>query len=317
MAERHGPGRGAVVSRSVVTIGTFDGVHRGHAALLGLVTSKAESLGTVAAAVTFDPHPAEVLRPGHAPLLLTPGPERIEALATTGIQRLLVVPFDEQLASYDPARFVSEILVARLGVRHLVIGHDHAIGRDRSGDAETLVEIGRGVGFGVDVVDPVQLGGTTVSSSVIRRHLAAGQVEVAARALGRPYEVRGTVVRGDGRGRSLGFPTANVAALSTRKLVPGPGVYAGRASVAGQELAGAIHVGPRPTFQDTTSTLEFFAFDFDGDLYGEAIRVRFCARVRDIERFDSGDALIRAMHDDTRRARSMLEGAGPCAQAPN
>ena len=310
---------------AVATIGTFDGVHRGHRALLDRLVRRGSALGVPAVVVTFEPHPAEVLRAGSPPALLTPGAERIEALATTGIDYVLLLRFDRRLAEFTPDRFVDDVLVHRLRIRHLVIGHDHAIGKDRSGDPPTLTALGRTRGFEVEVVSAIETAGGPISSSAIRRALGAGDVVAAARALGRPYTLRGTVVRGAGRGRGLGFPTANFESDDARKLVPAAGVYAARAAAQAPAasrssaiLDGLLHIGPRPTFGEDRTTLEFFAFDFGGDLYGHMVEVALCERIRGIERFDSSAALIAAMRADLDAGRAVFAaGAGACDAARN
>jgi riboflavin kinase / FMN adenylyltransferase len=221
-------GRGAVV-----TVGTFDGVHRGHLAVLAELRRQAAGTGRRSVLVTFHPHPLRIVRPDAAPSLLTTPDEKKEILAETGIDYAVFLAFTPALSRFSPRRFVEEVLVRRLGLAHLVIGYDHGFGRGRSGDVNTLREIGAEIGFRVDVVDAVPLDGEPVSSSRIRKALIAGDVRAAAAALGRPYSLRGTVVRGDGRGRQLGFPTANLRVNDPDKLLPFEGVY-------------AVRPGPRP-----------------------------------------------------------------------
>jgi len=299
---------------TVVTVGTFDGVHRGHWHVLQSVRAASERLGLPSVLVTFDPHPLTIVRPDAAPpLLSTPG-EKIEVLAESGIDYVVFVRFDAELASYPPERFVREHLIARFGMRHLVIGYDHGFGRGRSGDASTLQQLGREVGFDVEVIGPVAQGEEPVSSTAIRHALVAGDVESAARALGRPYGMRGAVIRGDGRGRQLGFPTANLRIPHPDKLVPSQGVYAARAQLRGRTVNGALHLGPRPTFPGAPPAIELHLFDFDDDLYGEEIGVLFCARLRDVARFESVPALVRAIAADCAAARALFaRGAGACA----
>jgi riboflavin kinase/FMN adenylyltransferase len=263
--------------------------------------------------MTFEPHPLEIVRPEASPALLTPPEEKIEILAQTGVDRVIFLRFDRRLASFEPRRFVEQILIRRVGVAHLVIGYDHGFGRDRSGDADMLRDIGQEAGFGVDVVGPVMLGGEAVSSSLVRKALELGDVVQAATALGRPYTLSGAVVHGEGRGRTLGFPTANLRVPDPRKLIPLDGIYAVRAELRNRSLRGLVHVGPRPTFGDATRTVELFAFDFDGDLYGARVRISFCQRLRGVERFANADDLIQAMESDRRLAeRVFAEGGGAC-----
>jgi riboflavin kinase/FMN adenylyltransferase len=297
---------------TVMTVGTFDGIHRGHQELLRRLRAKADELGRPSVLVTFEPHPLEVVRPEAAPRLLTTPSEKIEILAQTGIDRVVLLRFDERLAAYEPRRFVEEVLLRRLALGYLVIGYDHGFGRGRTGDAATLRSMGEQIGFGVDVVAPISLNeAEPVSSSMIRRALERGDVIRAGSALGRPYTLTGTVVRGEGRGRLLGFPTANIRVPDPRKLLPLEGIYAVHAEARDRRLEGVLHLGPRPTYGDPAVTVELFAFDFDDNLYDELVRVSFVARIRAIERFDSEAELVQAMqHDCALALRLFAEGKG-------
>lgn len=294
---------------TVVTVGTFDGVHRGHWAVLDEVRARAEASSLRGVLLTFHPHPLRIVRPEHAPPLLTTPEEKKEILAESRVEWAVFLSFTRALSRYEPRRFVEEILVGRLGVKELVIGYDHGFGRGRSGDADTLRRIGRDFGFSVDVVEPVSSEGDAISSSRIRRAIQEGDMRAAARGLGRAYSVRGLVVRGDGRGRRLGFPTANLHVSSSEKLVPPPGIYAVRGVLRRGTFPGALHVGPRPTFRGSPPTVELHLLDFEGDLYGEEIRVDFVERMRDVLPFDSVPALVRQMQDDVEAARVVLEGS--------
>ncbi len=291
---------------TTLTVGTFDGVHRGHWRLLEILRETADRLGQPALLVTFDPHPLVIVRPDRAPPLLTTAAEKIEVLAESPIDYAALIRFDRVLADYSPRRFVEEILIARLHMRHLVIGYDHGFGKDRSGDAETLRLIGTELGFGVDVVPPVLGAERPISSTMIRRALEHGDVASATTGLGRPYSLRGTVVRGDGRGKKLGFATANIRPPDPHKLIPMSGIYAVRASLPGRTADGVLHVGPRPTFPGAEPTIELHVFDFDADLYGRDIAVAFVKRIRDIVRFDTVEALVVAMTADCVAARAAL-----------
>lgn len=294
----------------VATVGTFDGLHRGHVALLGELRAAASRRAAPSVVVTFDPHPLQVLRPAEAPRLLTTRAEKLELLAQVGVDQAVLVAFDRELAGWPPERFVREILVDRLGVRHLVIGYDHGFGRGRSGDAETLRAIGAAAGFSVDVVEPVVDEGAPLSSSRIRQALAGGDVEAAAHGLGRPYALRGTVARGDGRGRELGFPTANLVLPDPAKLLPLEGIYAVRADYDGSLRDAVLHLGPRPTYASAAPTIEVHILDFAADLYDRSLEIRFCGRLRAIERFTSEAALAAAIEADCAAARRVLAGAG-------
>ncbi len=293
---------------TVVTVGTFDGVHRGHWAVLSEIRERALASGRRSVLVTFHPHPLRIVRPEAAPPLLTTSEEKKEILAESGLDAVVFLPFTPVLAQYEPVRFVDEILIGRLAVSELVIGYDHGFGRGRSGDVTTLREIGSQRGFRVDVVPPVDVEGESISSTRVRAAVAAGEMSAVRSALGRPYALRGLVVRGDGRGRTLGFPTANLQVLGADKLVPPPGIYAVRAALRTGMHAGALHVGPRPTFQGSTPTIELHLLDFDADLYGERLRVDFIEYLRPVAPFDSVQALVEQMRRDVDQARAVLAG---------
>jgi riboflavin kinase/FMN adenylyltransferase len=291
----------------VVTVGTFDGVHLGHWEVLREICRRAEATGRRSVLVTFDPHPLRIVRPEHAPPLLTTPIEKKEILAESGLNYAVFLSFTEKLARYDPRRFVEEVLVGRLGVRELVVGFDHGFGRGRSGDPATLREIGATLGFDVNEVPPVHANDVPVSSSRIRTAVRQGRMDEARACLGRHYSVRGVVVRGDGRGRQLGFPTANLSVASTDKLIPREGIYAVRGACRAGILPGALHLGPRPTFVGSPPTIELHLIDFDGDLYGEEIRVDFVERLREVRPFGGVAALIDQMKEDVVAARLVLD----------
>jgi len=296
---------------AVVTIGVYDGVHLGHHAVLRLVRELADARGLAAVCVTFDRHPAEVVRPESAPRLLTSPEQKLELLDATGYLDLAFVLHFDEARSREPADdFVREVLVGGAHARLVVVGADFHFGRGRGGDVALLQRMGAELGFEVLGVGlEAAPGGTIYSSTRIRELLAEGDVDGAAALLGRPHEVRGTVVEGDRRGRELGFPTANVA-VPGRVCLPADGIYAGTFTGAdGLERMTAISLGRRPTFYEAAdaSLLEAYVLDFDGDLYGQVARVRFMSRLRGEVKFDSVDALVGQMERDvadTRRALS-------------
>jgi riboflavin kinase/FMN adenylyltransferase len=296
---------------AVVTIGVYDGVHLGHHAVLRLVRELADARGLAAVCVTFDRHPAEVVRPESAPRLLTSQEQKLELLDATGYLDLAFVLHFDEARSREPADdFVREVLVAAGHARLVVVGADFHFGRARGGDVALLQRMGAELGFEVLGVGlEAAPGGTIYSSTRIRELLAEGDVDGAAALLGRPHEVRGTVVEGDRRGRELGYPTANVA-VPGRVCLPADGIYAGTFIGAdGVERMTALSLGRRPTFYDAAdaSLLEAYVLDFDGDLYGQAARVRFMSRLRGEVKFDSVDALVGQIERDvadTRRALS-------------
>lgn len=289
------------------TVGTFDGVHRGHQLVLERLAQRARLRGLPAVLVTFEPHPLEVVNPAAAPPLLTLGDEKSEVLAESPLDYVVVLPFTSTLARYEAADFVDHVLVARLGVRELLIGYDHGFGRGRSGDADVLKGLGASRGFDVAVVEAVQ--GTDnrpISSTTIRRAIAGGDLERAADGLGRPYSVGGVVQRGDQRGRGLGYPTLNLGAASPRKLLPPEGVYAVRVQTPAGTFGGMMNLGPRPTVGDATTSLEVHCFEMTGEHYGQRVRVDLIARLRDTQKFDGLDALRTQLAKDEAAARTLL-----------
>jgi riboflavin kinase / FMN adenylyltransferase len=294
---------------STVTVGSFDGVHLGHQAVLREIDRRARAASRASVLVTFDPHPLEIVNPGAAPPLLTTGPERLEILALSPLDYVLLVRFDRYLAGLTPEEFVREVLLERCALRELVIGHDHGFGRGRSGDVETLRRLGASHGFEVDVVSPVDFGGQHVSSSRIRRAIAGGDLTTAGAMLGRRYGMVGRVGEGERRGRLLGVPTINLSELSPRKLLPPDGVYAVRVEWRGGSAGGMMNQGPRPTFHDGRRILEAHIFDFDGDLYGEWVRIEWIERLRDIQRFGSLELLKEQLERDRAGALAALAAA--------
>jgi riboflavin kinase/FMN adenylyltransferase len=290
----------------VATVGTFDGVHRGHWAVLEEIARRAAARGGTSLLVTFDPHPLEVVNPQAAPPLLTTPEEKRLILAQSPVDRVAFVRFTRELAEFPPERFVREVLEREFGIAELVIGYDHGFGRGRSGDVAFLREIGARDGFAVDVVAAVLIEGRAVSSTSIRRWVAGGDLSSAARALGRPYSVTGPVARGAGRGRSLGAPTMNLAPPHPRKLLPPDGVYAARVAWRGGVHGAMVNLGPRPTFGEHARALEAHLFDFAGDAYGETVTVEFVRRLRDVMRFESAAALARQLEADRRDALAAL-----------
>lgn len=297
---------------TAVTIGQYDGVHRGHQEVIAEVRRLAAAQGLKTAVVTFDRHPAAVVRPESAPQALTDLDQKLELLAETGVDYALVIHFDVERSREPAEDFVDEVLVRCLRARSVVVGEDFHFGHGRRGNVGLLREMGHESGFEVLGLDLVGLDGEAsaepVSSTAIRVALNEGRVEDAAIMLGRPHEVRGTVLEGDRRGRELGFPTANVAVPADIQL-PADGIYAGRyVRPDGDALPAAISLGRRPTFYDDqpASLLEAHVLDFAGDLYGETAAVRFVARLRGEERFDSVDALVAQMQRDCDEARTLL-----------
>jgi riboflavin kinase/FMN adenylyltransferase len=295
--------------RSVVTIGVFDGVHRGHQRIVKSTAELARERGLQSVVITFDPHPDEVVRPGTHPPLLCPPKRRAELLAGLGTDAVIVLPFTLELSRMGPDEFVQSVLVDRLHAAHVIVGENFRFGHKAKGDVALLGELGEKYDFTAEGV-PLVANGDTISSSYIRERISAGDVEEAAHALGRPHRVEGVVVRGHQRGRALGFPTANLETLP-HTAIPSDGVYAGRLVCDSEryprsEWPTAISIGTNPTFDGQERTVEAHALDRDDlDLYGEHVALDFSARIRDTLRFDSVEALTEEMHRDVARAREI------------
>jgi riboflavin kinase/FMN adenylyltransferase len=292
---------------TVVTIGNFDGVHRGHLALVERATREAARRGVECVALTFDPHPAAVLRPDHVPVALQSLDERVASLRAHGCDRVEVLRFDAELAAMSAEDFVAELLVGRLGAELAVVGENFRFGAAAAGDVTLLRSLGERSGLEVDAVGLVDAGDGPVSSSALRALLAAGDLEAVERGLGRPFSLSGEVVHGDGRGRTIGVPTANVAVPDGRAL-PADGVYACWATSEGEGRAPAVvNVGWRPTFDGTSRTVEaHLLVDGAPDLYGRRLELAFVARIRGEERFDGVEALRARIARDIEAAREVL-----------
>ena len=291
---------------AAVTVGSFDGVHRGHQAVLAELIRQARARQLASVVITFDRHPLEVVNPPAAPRLLTLAAEKRALLVEAGVDRVELIPFTTELSRLAPEAFTRDILLARFAMRYLVLGYDHGFGRGRTGDVELLRRMGATEGFSVDEVAALRDGSEPVSSSRVRTALAHGDLTAAARWLGRPYSVMGTVERGAGRGRTIGIPTINLAPPDPRKLLPPDGVYGVRVNWRGTRYGGMMNQGPRPTFGVAERALEVHLFDFDGDLYGETVTVEWIRRLRDVQTFSSRDALVAQLGRDAQAARESL-----------
>jgi riboflavin kinase/FMN adenylyltransferase len=289
---------------AALAIGNFDGVHRGHQALLGATREAARKLAIPAGTVVFEPHPREFFQPDKPHFRLTPLPLKLRLLADLGLDLAVVLAFDRNLAGLPAEDFIARVLVEGLGVRHVVIGHDFRFGKGRGGDSEVLQRASAAHGFGVTVVSQVGEAGEVFSSSAIRAELAQGDVQGAGQMLGGWWRVSGKVISGAKRGTGLGFPTANIALDPGTAL--GHGIYAVRVHVGGTQHAAAAYLGTRPTFDDGAPMLEVFLLDFDGNLYGREIEVEFIDFIRPDRRFDSAEALQAQMDLDCARARESL-----------
>ena len=287
-----------------ITIGSYDGLHRGHRRVVERVVARAGREQRSTALVTFDPHPRCVLAPDTCPPTLTTVDEKAELLDQLGMDRLIVLPFNRKLSQLSATEFLDR-LIDRLPVSGLVVGHDFALGHDRQGNHEFLARYGSEHGFAVEAIEPFGLEGQVVSSSVIRKLLLEGNVAHAARLLGRQYSISTYVEHGTGTGSRIGYPTANFA-VTPNKLVPRNGVYAVWVDIDGHDYQGAMNVGYRPTFGENRLTVEAFILDFAGDIYHQDVRARFVQRIRDEKKFESVDALVAQISHDVERSRSIL-----------
>ena len=287
-----------------VTIGNFDGVHLGHAGIVERLVAKAREIGGPAVVLTFDPHPTRVLRPEQPPSPLCWMQRKARLLGQLGADAVIAYPTDKAFLGLDARQFFDRILRGRLEARAVVEGPNFFFGRSRQGNIDVLRTLCNEAGIALEVSPPVRVEGQVVSSSLIRTLLAEGQVDQARRMLTEPYRIRGTVVRGAGRGTDLGYPTANVAGVDT--LLPGEGIYAGRALVEGRLWPAAISLGPNPTFDERVRKVEAYLMDYAGQLYDRQIEVDFLTRLRDIVRFDSVDRLVAEMGRDVAAAREIV-----------
>ena len=294
----------AAARGGVLAIGNFDGVHRGHQALIAAAIDQARQHGWPAGAIVFEPHPREFFQPDKPHFRLTPLPRKLALLKALGLDLAVVARFDATLAGLSAEAFIEQVLVQGLGVRHVVVGYDFRFGKGRAGDPETLRRAGAGQGFGVTVVGQVAEAGEVFSSSAVRAELAQGDVEGAASMLGHWWRVTGTVVGGARRGTGLGYPTANIVLPEGTALAHG--IYAVRAYCEGRRVDSAAYLGTRPTFDDGEAVLEVFLFEFAGDLYGRQMHVEFIGFVRADAKFGSAAALQEQMARDCEHARQIL-----------
>lgn len=302
--------------KTVLTIGNFDGVHRGHQKIIREVVRSAKRLRGRSVVMTFDPHPVRFFHPEREFHLLTLCDEKAKIMKTLGVDVLLCVRFNRDFANLEPEEFIKEILVERLRIAELIIGSDYRFGKNKKGDIELLKKEGRRYGFRVRVINPVKVKGEIVSSSRIRRLIERGEMKKAMEFLGRPYSIEGIVVKGTGRGSSiLGFPTANI--LSGAECIPKEGVYAVKVWIGGQSLKdsprnklhnGVMNIGTNPTFGNKESTLEVHILDFSKDILNQPIKVYFIERLRNEKRFSGPEALSRAIRADIEKARKVLAG---------
>lgn len=305
----HGTENANISKPTVLTLGVFDGLHLGHQRIMRNVVERAKSVNAVPTAITFDPHPRAVLHPESAPPLLQTLDQRLANLELLGIEQTIVVAFDREFAAQPAEDFLSNIIRDRLHAKEVYLGKGFAFGKDRGGDIDLLRRSSAELGFVADEVDEVQLRGARISSSAIRRLLDAGRINLARRMLGRPYGVEGVVIRGLRRGHTIGFPTANLKPHN--RVIPRFGVYATATLIEGYWRKSITNIGVRPTFESATEpSIETYVFDFDGDLYGDVLRVRFLHRIREERKFAGIDELKAQIERDTATARNYFHHQG-------
>ncbi|MGH8732643.1 MAG: bifunctional riboflavin kinase/FAD synthetase [Burkholderiales bacterium] len=307
----------AELKGAALAIGNFDGVHRGHQAVLGRARDLGKEKKKRSGAVVFEPHPREFFAPDQPFFRLTPLPVKLELLAALGLDETFVIDFGPELSSLSAEAFATHVIAQGLGASHVVVGYDFTYGKGRTGTPKELKALGAKLGFGVDIVEPVAGDGVVFSSSKVREHLRQGELEEAAEQLGYWWRVRGRVERGAGRGKGLGFPTANLPLGSGQDIAHG--IYAVRVEHKGHRYQAAGYVGPRPTFGGGQPVIEVYLLNFDGDLYGEEIEVEFMAHLRADATFANGDELAAQMREDIRKAQALLmmcEMSDPIAHYP-
>jgi len=305
----HGTENANIMRPTVLTLGVFDGLHLGHQKIMNTVVARARATGAVATAVTFDPHPRAVLHPLSAPPLLQTLDQRLANFEVLGIDQAIVIHFDREFASQAAEDFIRDIIHDRLHAKEVYLGKGFAFGRGREGNIELLKQMSGELGFVADEVDEIRLRGHRISSSRIREQLDLGHVDLVRRMLGRPYGVEGVIVRGDRRGHTIGFPTANLHPHN--RVIPKYGVYATATLIDGKWRRSITNIGVRPTFgKDTEPSIETFIFEFDGELYGDVLRVRFLHRIRDERKFSGIDELKLQIERDSARALNYFNRPG-------
>ncbi len=291
---------------TAVALGNFDGIHLGHRDIFRMLVRRAHEHKVKSLVYTFDPHPLKILAPERAPLLLNTAEEKVRLIAASNVDVLACIPFSRQIATCEAADFVRDVLVKQLHVRAIVVGYDFAFGRERKGTGDFLRVQGEIYGFSVDVLQPLGIDGQPYSSTRVRELLVAGRVEEIPAQLGRHYTLAGQVVGGDRRGRTIGFPTANIA--TQKEQLPAPGIYAVIVRFDAAEYQGVVNIGRRPTFGPGEIAIEVYLLDFDGDLYGKELRLYFVARLRDEKKFADRESLIAAISQDVAEGRRVLDG---------
>lgn len=290
---------------TVLTIGNFDGVHRGHLMLFDLVKKRAKAIHAESAVMTFEPHPIKVMKPGNGPPLITPTERKLKLISNAGLDTIICLPFTREFASVSAESFVKDILLGEINVKELVVGYDYTFGNERKGNIDLLKQMGKELGFKVHVVEPVYFNNTPVSSTAVRNFILNGNLKEAKKLLGRNYQITGTVIKGAGRGRKIvGFSTANI--IPVNELIPGRGVYAVYVDVDGINYYGVCNIGFNPTFGNDKISIETHILDFDRDITGETIYINFIYHIRNERKFNSVDELTAQISRDIEKAKKLL-----------
>ena len=293
--------------KSVITLGTFDGLHLGHQQIVNEIIQKSRQINGRNFLLTFEPHPRKVIPGRNDVKLLSTLEEKVEILEELGLENLFVINFTTEFSKQSPAEFVKTYLINGIGLNEVIIGHDHHFGKERDGNFELLQKMGKDFNFSVTLIPEFSIEGETISSTKIRNSLLAGDVVKASKMLGRNYSFKGKIVRGDGRGRKLGFPTANLSVGNDDKLIPAKGIYSAECIVENEKHFGLLSLGSRPTFhKDGDIIPEFYIFDFDRDIYDRVMQVNLVEKIRDEEKFNSVDDLITRMKQDEETGRKIL-----------
>lgn len=292
----------------ILTTGTFDGVHLGHQSIIKNLQDSVSQQNECVTIVTFEPHPQFIVRSAkrNGLKLLTTVDEKISILEGLGIDRLIIIPFDEKFAQLSSQEFIENILVKKIGFKKIIIGYDHAFGKNRQGNYEILKRLSEKYDYSIMVVPAFSLNGVTISSTKIRKLLSIGDVELAAQYLGRNYRLTGKVIKGEGRGRTIKIPTANIEPIASEKLIPKDGIYAVWARQGDQKYKGVLYIGMKPTFAFNNRTIELHIFDFSGDLYDQVLEIQFQARIRDDYYFKQIDKLIEQIENDKAKTLEIL-----------
>jgi riboflavin kinase/FMN adenylyltransferase len=292
---------------NAITVGTFDGVHLGHQKVLEQLARIAKEKGLASVLVTFNPHPVKVVKPEMAPKLLTTIDEKLEVLSQFGLDRVEVIPFDQEFSKISAEEFIREFLCTKMRMKEYIIGYNHGFGKEREGSVELARRLSRELRFGFTVMEPFLLEGGKVSSSLIRKAVSRGEMQWVTRALGRPYSFRGGISAGQGRGRGLGYPTVNLVVSDPEKLIPSWGIYAVLVEGASRRMRGMMHIGPRPTFGEDWETIEIHIFDFSGDVRADFLTVHVIERIRDIMTFGTAEKLKKQLANDEKKGRKILD----------